>query len=61
MWWQLRPGTSTYFASGMCSAMYLPSRGDEHGVGVVDDKSRHTDGWKDRPHVQFDRERPHQS
>jgi integrase len=27
MWWKLRPGTSTYFASGMCSAMYLPFAG----------------------------------
>ena len=34
---------------------------DDHVLGVVDDESRHTDCRKDRPHVQFRRERPHES
>ena len=34
---------------------------DDHVVGVLDDESRHTDCRKDRPHVHFHRERPHES
>jgi hypothetical protein len=49
MWYQLRPGTSTYLAPGMCSAMYLPFAGGMTTPSACWTTSRHTDCRKDRP------------
>ena len=58
----MRPGSSTYFAPGMRSAMSLPELGRDHGVvGVMEDECRDADSGKQRPHVHVDRQSHHVS
>ncbi len=50
------------FRVGYVLGDVLALRGrDDHVVGVVDHEGGHADCRKDRPHIHFHRERPHES